>query len=274
MRPDPIAGSPQSPQSFNRYAYAQNNPVNFADRTGLTLEIPGFCSAQFSSCGGGGERGSGFSGTPFDDSPFGSGGMPASVAQALSAYLGRLQNTYAAISATLALQRGDSQTAYAIMAANHTLYFSDDPPPDEDGQEGRLFKGYESGKGSEGDIGDFIAAFSDWLASMSEEKRIQAGNKKGMIMNLNGTPHFHTSDGKPPTGLFDRDYLGHRYYPPNQQEYCPPGQTCIGPRTAPCNTWPNGCWSPDFERDENGASIVRAPSNPAPFYYFNFQWGH
>src|SRR5207244_1303316 len=60
MRPDPVAGSPRSPQSFNRYAYARNNPVNLADRTGLTLDIPGFCSAQFSSCGGGGDRGSGF----------------------------------------------------------------------------------------------------------------------------------------------------------------------------------------------------------------------
>src|SRR5229473_2475245 len=50
-QPDPYNGSynPTDPQSFNRYAYTQNDPVNFVDPTGL-----GMCSAEYSSeeCGG------------------------------------------------------------------------------------------------------------------------------------------------------------------------------------------------------------------------------
>lgn len=32
--PDPLAGSPADPQSLNRYAYVQNDPINFADPSG------------------------------------------------------------------------------------------------------------------------------------------------------------------------------------------------------------------------------------------------
>jgi hypothetical protein len=33
MSADPLNGSPGDPQSLNRYAYVQNNPVNLRDRT-------------------------------------------------------------------------------------------------------------------------------------------------------------------------------------------------------------------------------------------------
>ena len=35
--PDPLGGSLGDPQSFNRYAYVQNDPVNFVDPTGLLM---------------------------------------------------------------------------------------------------------------------------------------------------------------------------------------------------------------------------------------------
>ena len=55
-QPDPYDGSYNltDPQSFNRYSYVQNDPVNFVDPTGLTM-----CGAEysFSECGGGGGGG-------------------------------------------------------------------------------------------------------------------------------------------------------------------------------------------------------------------------
>jgi RHS repeat-associated protein len=43
-QPDPYDGSYDlnDPQSFNRYAYVQNDPVNFIDPSGLTMENPGY----------------------------------------------------------------------------------------------------------------------------------------------------------------------------------------------------------------------------------------
>jgi RHS repeat-associated protein len=44
--PDPLAGSLADPQSFNRYAYTQNDPVNFTDSSGLNVdssEGDGYC---------------------------------------------------------------------------------------------------------------------------------------------------------------------------------------------------------------------------------------
>jgi RHS repeat-associated protein len=42
-QPDPYDGSynPTSPQSFNRYAYVQDDPVNFVDPAGLRPNV--FC---------------------------------------------------------------------------------------------------------------------------------------------------------------------------------------------------------------------------------------
>src|SRR6185503_16771187 len=42
-QPDPYDGSYEltNPQSFNRYSYAENDPVNFVDPTGLEPQICG-----------------------------------------------------------------------------------------------------------------------------------------------------------------------------------------------------------------------------------------
>jgi RHS repeat-associated protein len=52
-QPDPYGGSYDltDPQSFNRYSYVQNDPVNFVDPTGL---VPSVCGVEFSyvDCGG------------------------------------------------------------------------------------------------------------------------------------------------------------------------------------------------------------------------------
>ena len=47
-QPDPYDGSydVSDPQSFNRYAYTQNDPANFVDPTGLTYNV---CGAEFSA---------------------------------------------------------------------------------------------------------------------------------------------------------------------------------------------------------------------------------
>jgi RHS repeat-associated protein len=278
MQPDPIEGSVANPQSLNRYSYAIGDPVNLTDRTGLDWFDDWISAAHQNNFANGASFGAwindqqdrAFFGDRYYDLP----GNNNEMERAMLGYERRLANTYDAIRANAAFQSGDTNTAYALMAGNHSLYFSDDPYTDDDGQAGRVFKGYSPNTGPEAkDYGDamaFIADLMDWLSAMAQEKQIQAGNKKGMIMNLDGTVHFHTVDGKSPT-LFNRnEHLGHFYYPPNQSDYCPPGQACMGARR-PCNTWPNGCWYPDFERDEYGGSIVRAPKSPAPFYYFNFK---
>src|SRR5437870_12587237 len=74
-----------------------------------------FCSAEFSyeECGGFGGDVARY------NRDF--GGMPANVAAAYGAYLGRLRNTYDALAATYALNHGHPEIAAALMAANPTL---------------------------------------------------------------------------------------------------------------------------------------------------------
>ena len=81
-QPDPYDGSYSltDPQSFNRYAYVQNDPVNFVDPSGL--QMAAMCGAEFSfhDCGGGG----GFWG--------GSGGFGGHVAEYNREYGGMTSN--------------------------------------------------------------------------------------------------------------------------------------------------------------------------------------
>ena len=52
--PDPLSGSMGDPQSFNRYSYTTNDPVNLVDPSGLMPCVPGDFSPQCDSSGFGG----------------------------------------------------------------------------------------------------------------------------------------------------------------------------------------------------------------------------
>jgi RHS repeat-associated protein len=41
LAPDLVGGKPDDPQTWNRYAYARNNPIKFVDRDGLEFGYPG-----------------------------------------------------------------------------------------------------------------------------------------------------------------------------------------------------------------------------------------
>jgi hypothetical protein len=102
----------------------QNDPVNFADPSGLAMN-DSFCGAEFSfaECGGG----AGFWGGSFGGNVARYnreyGGMPPNVAAALAGYNQRLQNSLDALAATAAYRRGGANdpTFQAIMARNKTL---------------------------------------------------------------------------------------------------------------------------------------------------------
>jgi len=88
-QPDPSDGSYDlsDPQSFNRYAYTRNDPVNFVDPSGLAMN-DSFCGAEFSfaECGGS----AGFWGGSFGGNVARHnreyGGMPANIASAMAAH--------------------------------------------------------------------------------------------------------------------------------------------------------------------------------------------
>jgi len=85
VSPDPARGNPLNPQSWNRYAYVLNNPLNLTDRLGLTgnsaaclLAPRAMISGATSGCGGIYEGGSGGvsidNGAPIPGGLFGEGG--------------------------------------------------------------------------------------------------------------------------------------------------------------------------------------------------------
>lgn len=72
--PDLLSGSLFNPQSLNRFAYALNDVINFADPLGLDPCPPGFICVTSWGDGGGGQGGGGVSGIPIhqpviDDPP-------------------------------------------------------------------------------------------------------------------------------------------------------------------------------------------------------------
>lgn len=97
-QPDPYSGSLflNNPQSFNRYVYVDNDPVNAVDPTGL---MPSFCGVEFSyaACGGsagfwGG--GGGFGGDIADrNREF--GGLPPNIVSGMQGHNERLGNAMA-----------------------------------------------------------------------------------------------------------------------------------------------------------------------------------
>jgi len=124
-QPDPYDGSYSlaDPQSFNRYAYVGNDPVNLVDPSGLNAAAG--CPAQFSSCGGGGDSGSGFRGSWADDGGGGwGGGGGGGMSAGEAAYVQRLQNTYDAIDARRALNNGNLGVLTSILNGNQNVGLS------------------------------------------------------------------------------------------------------------------------------------------------------
>jgi len=132
-QPDPYDGSYDfsNPQSFNRYIYVQNDPVNATDPSGL--EMSAFCGAEFSfsECGGGGGFWGGGGGFGGDVGRYNREyeGMPANMASALGAHNERVQNSLDAIAANAAYQQAvrsgrpeDMARALKMIAANPTLH--------------------------------------------------------------------------------------------------------------------------------------------------------
>jgi len=93
-QPDPYDGShnPTDPQSFNRYAYVQNDPVSLVDPSGL--EMSAFCGAEysFSECGGGGGFWGGNFGGDVAEYNREYGGLPRNVAEAMRLHDQRVAN--------------------------------------------------------------------------------------------------------------------------------------------------------------------------------------
>jgi RHS repeat-associated protein len=129
-QPDPSDGSYDfgDPQSFNRYAYTQGDPVNFMDPKGLQMSP--FCGAEysFSGCGGGGGFWGGNFGGHLGWFNRYYGGLSPQIAAALIDHDRAVQNTLDASRANAALQRAlrtnsarDWKRFGTLMSANPTL---------------------------------------------------------------------------------------------------------------------------------------------------------
>jgi|GEM_PF-390263 len=118
--PDTLLGSLVNPQTFNRYAYVDNNPLNFSDPTGHTrfdASSNGFAEAM--SDEGGGYMSP--ENPDFDPESILSDNMRS----ALHDYNQRLQNTRDANAANEAQGRGDFAMRDRIMDGNSSLEYED-----------------------------------------------------------------------------------------------------------------------------------------------------
>ncbi|HEX5734532.1 MAG TPA: RHS repeat-associated core domain-containing protein [Blastocatellia bacterium] len=113
MRPDPIRGSINNPQSLNRYSYVWNDPIAFTDPTGLYTT----CAAQYRTCPGGG------GGYPDIWSwGFGRSGSESAAAERLWNW--RLHNTLDAVAAKRALAAGNFGKLADILNSNENVGLS------------------------------------------------------------------------------------------------------------------------------------------------------
>src|SRR5712692_1939290 len=122
-QPDPsdVSYDYADPQSFNRYAYTKNDPVNSTDPSGL--EMTAFCGAEFSyqDCGGG----AGFWGGSFggDVGRYNRdyGGLSPNIASAMAAHDRRVQTTIDGLRAQAALNDRNFGLVASILSANSNV---------------------------------------------------------------------------------------------------------------------------------------------------------
>ncbi len=134
--PDPYRGSIRmvDPQSFNRYSYVGNDPMNFVDPSGLSKwddEIIGWFQTMGFDASVSGLNGPGLEhfGPHIPSNEYGNIHLSPEMQNAENDYLGRLQNEYDAIAATRALRANNPGLALAIMHRNPRLYFIAVVPP-------------------------------------------------------------------------------------------------------------------------------------------------
>jgi RHS repeat-associated protein len=139
---DPYGGSMsvQDPQSFNRYTYVDNDPVNQTDPSGLmTGPEYGWSAVQDGFWGG--------SIIPFNRPHFGG---PEAIAAAMASFDSRLQNTLDALAATEAFKNGDYALGNSIMQANSTLKKEGEADPHGGGPDPHSD---QKGEGDQGPVG-------------------------------------------------------------------------------------------------------------------------
>jgi len=209
MQADRVGGGISNPQSMNRYAYAINDAVDYTDHPGLDWFSDWLNPANADNFANGAafanwitnQQDMAFFGNSYYDLP----GNANDIQSAMSIYMGMVSSTYqqitdaqAAQAANAALAAGNNATAYAIMAGNPHLQWSDDPSPSD--RQVQLPSDADAKA-----FADAIAELPKLIGGMSTEKKITTGLKKGFIMNMDGTVHTHSGPG-----MF---VPGHTFYP-------------------------------------------------------------
>ncbi len=55
LSPDPVTQAPENGQNYNRYTYANNNPLKFTDPSGFRFDLPDIGGGSPASDGGRGD---------------------------------------------------------------------------------------------------------------------------------------------------------------------------------------------------------------------------